>query len=60
MRLILFPIGALIIRIKNKNFSKPIQEKYSSQDIVNEGVYFLVLLAMTGLFIYLAYKIVLN
>ncbi len=58
MRLILYPIGALIIRIKSRNFSKPIENKYSSQDIVNEAAQFLIILTMIGFLGYLIYRII--
>ena len=42
MRLILFPIGVLIIRLRTMNFSKPIDDSYSSQEIVDEAMYYLL------------------
>ena len=42
MRFFLFPIGVLIIRLRTKNFSKPIDDSFSAQDIVNEAAYYLM------------------
>ncbi len=42
MRLILFPIGVLIIRLRTRNFSKPIDDSFKAQDVVDEAAYYLI------------------
>lgn len=60
MRLILFPIGVFIIRIKTKNFKEPIDKSYSAQDIVDEGAYFVLKVAGVFFIGFLIYKILIK
>lgn len=60
MRLIFYPIGVFIIRIKTKNFEKPIDKSYSAQDIVDEGAHFVLKIAGVFFVGFLIYKILIK